>query len=71
MLTLNNRVFSEFEEIANLIDLKGLLPGETGDNSTVESFSILCSETLGNLMVCYEIYYFFLLMSFLEIFFVM
>lgn len=55
MLTLNNRVFSEFEEIANLIELKGLLPGETAGDSTVESFSILCSETLGNLMVGEEI----------------
>jgi len=50
VLTLNNRIFSEFDEIANLIELKGLLTVETGGNSTTDSYSILCTETLGTLM---------------------
>jgi len=50
VLTLNNRVFSEFDEIANLIELKGLLNGEIGDNSTIDSFSILSTDGIGSLM---------------------
>jgi hypothetical protein len=51
VLALNNRVFSEFDEIANLIELKGLMTVETGEKSTTDSFSILCTETFGSLMV--------------------
>ena len=54
VLTLNNRVFSEFDEIANLIELKGLLNGEIGDNSTIDSFSILSTDGIGSLMVRHE-----------------
>ncbi|CAF0824722.1 unnamed protein product [Adineta ricciae] len=70
VLALNNRAFSEFDEIANLIELKvsenvflygkeyfdltvtkqGLLPITDGQNSTVDSYSILCTETLGSLI---------------------
>ncbi|CAF1513876.1 unnamed protein product [Rotaria sordida] len=50
VLTLNNRIFSEFDEIANLIELKGLLKVENEGNSIVDSYSILCTETLGSLM---------------------
>ncbi|CAF1321615.1 unnamed protein product [Adineta steineri] len=50
VLTLNNRVFSEFDEIANLIELKGLLPIDNEENSMADSYSILCTETLGTLM---------------------
>jgi hypothetical protein len=57
VLTLNNRVFSEFEEIANLIELKGLMTAETGTNSTTDSFSILCTEILGSLMVIHRVYF--------------
>jgi hypothetical protein len=50
VLTLNNRVFSEFDEIADLIELKGLLGAETGGTSTTNSYSLLCTETIGTLM---------------------
>ncbi|CAF3038058.1 unnamed protein product [Rotaria socialis] len=50
VLTLNNRILSEFDEIANLIELKGLLVVEPRGKSTVESYSILCTEVLGSLM---------------------
>jgi len=50
VLTLNNRVFSEFDEIADLIELKGLLGVESGGTSTTNSYSLLCTEVLGTLM---------------------
>ncbi|UJR27892.1 hypothetical protein I4U23_009157 [Adineta vaga] len=51
VLTLNNRAFSEFDEINNLIELKGLLvTNNDRQNSSVDSYTILCTETLGALM---------------------
>ncbi|CAF4646544.1 unnamed protein product, partial [Rotaria sp. Silwood1] len=50
VLTLNNHILSEFDEIANFIELKGLLKVENEENTIVDSYSILCTEILGGLM---------------------
>ncbi|CAF0919218.1 unnamed protein product [Didymodactylos carnosus] len=53
VLSLNNRIFSEFDEIADLLELKGLL-SENGRNTDVRtwstSYSILCTEVIRGLM---------------------